>query len=1343
MYKSGCEHALTPSAFSKQYFFLTFVIGMLSKIFKRPLWKLNTPGMNYNFIVLFCSILFLNLFTSAKEPGSLERQIKWLPATDISINDYEKIKTLNFEGAAIKEDHLPYYHETILLKGNVNSAVVEIENAQFAPLKEQGLVPAKAIIPAEISITSEMALHKKQPYVSVSFLPFRKNSSTGTIEQLVSFNFKITSSNISSLQRTNAPTFAATSVLATGDFYKIAVTQDGVYKLTYQFLKNLGLDVDNIDPAKLRLYGNGGGMLPFANSAPRYDDLQQNAIYVAGENDGRFNQNDYVLFYGQGPTKWTYNAGDKKFHHQVNLYSDSTFYFITADPGDPAKRIQLQNSSSATATHVVTGFDDFSYHEADLSNFLHSGREWYGEQFDVVSNTKNFTFSFPNLITSEKVKTKVDAIGRSMLPNTSTFKILVDGQNISSFSMGGTGTDVTAIFANANARNDSALVSSSTVNVTLQFLSNDNSATGWLNYIEVNARRDLNFSGAGGQLQFRDTRSVGTGNVAEYTMSNVNSAVQIWDVTDPLNVFNEQILLNGTSLSFRLPSATLHQFIGFNDNSFLSARACGRIANQNLHALQQTEMIILTNSNFLSSSNKLAEFHRTHDNYSVAVVTNEQVYNEFSSGAPDVSAIRDFMKMFYDRSTSAADLPRFLLLMGDASYDNKSRVPSNTNFVLSYQSQNSLSPGSSYISDDFFGMLDDNEGDWDNVSGIMDIGVGRLPVKTSAEAETMVKKTISYASPDPAATSATCVDQSGSAFGDWRNMVSFVGDDGNGNIHANNQGCDGLAAIVKTNYPVYNIDKIYLDAYKEESTPGGQRFPDARQAIINRVQRGTLLMTYVGHGGEVGWAHERVLEVDDINSWTNSKSLAAFLTATCEFTRVDDPARTSAGELVLLNPNGGGIGLFTTTRLAYSTPNQQLCVSFFHHFFEPINGKMPTMGDIFELTKVDEFNSPNVRNFILLGDPALTLAYPKWNVKTNSINSVAVNAVPDTLKALSKITITGEVQDHNGVKLTNFNGIIYPTVFDKAVTYYTLGQDSNSTDPNDFDTPFPFSLQKNVLYRGKASVVNGDFSYTFVVPKDISFQYGFGRLSYYSTNGVEDANGYFENVVVGGINTSAANDTRGPDVKLYINDDKFVFGGLTDENPYLYATVVDSSGVNTAGTGIGHDITAQLDNDNQKLFVLNDYYQSDLNNYQKGTVKYKLADLNEGRHTLKFKVWDVYNNSSESYTEFIVESSATLALSHVLNYPNPFTTHTSFMFEYNCPCTSLQVMIQVFTISGKLIKTIDQHVSTEGYRADAISWDGLDDYGNRIGRGVYIYKLRVKASETKYAEKFEKLVILK
>jgi hypothetical protein len=403
---------------------------------------------------------------------------------------------------------------------------------------------------------------------------------------------------------------------------------------------------------------------------------------------------------------------------------------------------------------------------------------------------------------------------------------------------------------------------------------------------------------------------------------------------------------------------------------------------------------------------------------------------------------------------------------------------------------------------------------------------------------------------------------------------------------------------------------------------------------------------------------------------------------------------------------------------------------------------MPTCGEIFEQSKID-FTDRYTRNFLLIGDPAVRLAYPKFDVVTNSINTHPVSSTSDTIRALSKVTITGEVRDKSGIKLTAFNGIVYPTVFDKWVTYRTLGNDQYWTGDGGNDFPAPFLLQKNILYKGKAKVTNGDFSFTFIVPKDIAYQYGFGKLSYYADNGQIDANGYYSNVVVGGIDTSAAADNTGPDVKLYMNDDKFVFGGLTDANPYLYAVVHDANGINTVGNGIGHDVTSELDNDNSKTTVLNDYYEADLDSYQSGKVKYQLHDLADGTHSMNFKVWDVYNNSSEARTEFVVASSAALALDHVLNYPNPFTTHTTFMFEHNHPFSRLNVQIQIFTVSGRLIKTIQRDIDTEGYRSDEIDWNGLDDFGDKIGRGVYLYKIRVKASDNTYAEKFEKLVILR
>jgi hypothetical protein len=709
-----------------------------------------------------------------------------------------------------------------------------------------------------------------------------------------------------------------------------------------------------------------------------------------------------------------------------------------------------------------------------------------------------------------------------------------------------------------------------------------------------------------------------------------------------------------------------------------------------------------------------------------------------------------FVKMFYDRSTGPEELPRYLLLFGDGSYDNKNRFGSaNTNFIPTYQSLNSTLYTDTYVSDDYYGLLDDNEGLFLPLgvsSEYVDVGIGRLPVKTKSEARAGIDKIMRYTrtgfSPNLDNQSACDNTQNASPFGDWRNNITFIGDDEDGGLHQGSapslSGADQLAVLVDTTYDDYNVDKIYLDAYPQESTPGGERYPDVTRAIDKRVEKGCLIMNYTGHGGEVGLAHERVVEVAQINKWTNANNLPLFFTATCEFSRYDDPERTSAGEYVFLNPNGGGIALMTTVRLVFASPNFTVNKNFFLAAFEPLNGEMPRLGDLIEYMKDQPGgNSVNSRNFTLLGDPALRLAYPMHDVITDSVNSNPVTASSnDTLRALSLVTVSGHLSDKGGNLLSNYNGVLYPTVFDKAQNITTL---SNDGPPS---PPFTFSLQKNILYKGKVSVKDGKFTFTFIVPKDIAYAYGIGRISYYAENGTEDANGFYEKIIIGGSNDSAVADNTGPEVSLYMNDAKFAFGGLTDENPDVYAILKDNNGVNTVGNGIGHDITAVMDGNTDDVIVLNDYYQADLNSYKSGTIRYPFTDLSEGKHTLSLKVWDVYNNSSQTYTEFVVSKSADLALEHVLNYPNPFTTKTQFFFEQNRCCQQLEVELQVFTISGKLVKNISKFVQAEGYRSDPIEWDGRDDFGDKIGKGVYIYKLKVKTDDGSAAEKFEKLVIL-
>jgi len=1221
--------------------------------------------------------------------------------------------------------------------GTVEAALI---NAVYQSLASEGISLSDDKIPTDVKIAAQTGLIKKKPVASVSLVPIRRNPVTGKMEKLVEFDLIIfvKPAPQPSYSYKRSSHYASNSVLKTGTWYKIAVNHDGIFKLDYNFLKNLGLNVDGINPRNIRIYGNGGGMLPEENAVARQDDLAENAIYVTGETDGRFDPGDYVLFYGQSPHRWYYNAATRKFTHQTNLYSDSTYYFINADIG-AGKRWTVQASLS-NPDITVTTFDDYAFHEKDESNLLHSGREWYGEYFSFSTASRSFTFNFPNLEISQPVILKSSVAARS-ISQTSNFTVTVNGIPVNQHSITRVGSNYTDTYAKEDTRENTFFVNGSPITAGVTFANSSSSAEGWLNYIEVIARSNLVYNGS--PLIFRDKNSVGAGKKAEFIIRNAPSGLIILDVTNPANVFSQQYALSGNEARFTVSTDSLREFIAFVDGFGLSAAAAvGLVGNQDLHAIGQPDMIIVAHSSLLNEARSLANHHQTKNNLAVEVVSVEKIFNEFASGIHDITAIRDFLRMMYDRAGADTSLmPRYLLLFGDGSFDYKDRVANNTNLVPTYQSPNSLDPISTFVSDDYFGFLDETEGG-SFISGApdyLDIAIGRLPVTTSEEAQNIVNKIIHYQSDEsssinPVPGCSSALDQSNSVFGNWRNVITFIGDDEDGNIHMRQ--ANDMADYFVSNFPEYNIDKIYLDAYQQQSTPGGSRYPDVNEAISKRIFAGTLIMNYTGHGGVNGWAHERILDISGINAWNNIDKLPLFITATCEFSKFDDPQKTSAGEMVLLNANGGAIAMVTTTRLVFSGANFELNNNFLRQAFTPLNNRMPTFGEAVMLTKNLLAATPdaNSRKFTLLGDPSVMLAYPRYNVATTEINNEG--AADDTLQALKKVTIKGEVRDEFNNRMTGFNGIVYPTIFDKSVKVTTIQNDGGSA--------FNFNLQKSILYNGKASVSGGVFSFTFIVPKDIAYNIGQGKISYYADNGTIDANGYTF-MMIGGTATDFKRDDDGPQIDIFLNDEKFFFGGITNQNPLLLVKLNDTSGINTVGTGIGHDVTAVLDDNSQKTFVLNEYYKADLDKYTSGRVEFPLSNLEDGRHSLKVKAWDVFNNSSEAYTEFVVADDAELALNNVLNYPNPFTSHTSFLFEHNCPCKELLVTIKIMTVSGKVVKTISQEVISDGFRIDKdmINWDGLDEYGETIGRGVYVYKLNVRTPDGKSAQEFAKLVILR
>ena len=859
------------------------------------------------------------------------------------------------------------------------------------------------------------------------------------------------------------------------------------------------------------------------------------------------------------------------------------------------------------------------------------------------------------------------------------------------------------------------------VDINLRYNKETPSSEAWLDYLTLNVEQQLIFGNK--QLPFRNVTSVGSGNTGLFTISQADNQTRVWDITDIYAPRQINATLNGTNLVFKAGTDSLREFIVFNESvvytPILTGDGVGLVENQNLHGLGPTAMIIICHPEFYEYALMLKQIHQEHNGLSVEVVKNQQVYNEFSSGAPDVSALRNFIKMLYDRAGSEAEMPKYLCLFGDGSYDNRRNTSQNTNFILTYQSENSLSPTQSFVTDDFFGLLDEGEGGHE---GVLDIGIGRIPVKSKAEAANALQKIRNY------------LDIS--SYGEWRNRICFIADDEDYNTHVAQ--ADELSRIVKNRYPVYTIEKIYLDAFVQQSTSAGQRYPDVNRSLDNLMEKGLLITNYTGHGNERWLAEENILSVDQLIKYRNLNKLTVFMTATCEFSRFDNYSRTTAGEHAFLNPNGAAIALFTTTRLVYASPNFELNKNFYNFIFEnnPETGQKYTLGEVMMLTKNASGSGINKRNFTLLGDPALSLAYAPLYIRTNSITNSLTGELADTLKAYQKITVSGEIQDGSATRLTTYNGLVFPVVFDKK-------QDVKTLD-NDGEGSFSYSVINSLIFKGKSSVNNGEFQFSFIVPKDIRYNVDTGKVSYYGTNYqlFNDAKGFHNQFLIGGVSNDEGTDKLGPEIKLFLNNESFVNGGITNKKPDLLVLLSDMSGINTTGSGIGHDIVATIDRKTDQKFVLNDYYEAEIDDYTKGKISYHLPELEAGEHMLHLKAWDVYNNSSEDSLVFRVLGSDKLEIKHVLNYPNPFSTNTAFFFEHNRPGEILEVSVHVFSVSGKIVKTIHTQELSDGFRSRGINWDGKDDFGNKPGRGVYFYRLVVRTSLGEKAEKIEKLLIL-
>jgi hypothetical protein len=1280
--------------------------------------------MNFLFMsirVFFFALLFgLNWFgclNSLKAQPKIEKgSLQWT-----QINIYDPVlntskPVLFFDNGILKQNFpIAYVENKIALEQNQTLPKIYFTNTAFEVVPETDIAVLKNIsdIKDSITIQTSLQIENKQKYLVYSFLPIRKNRISGNYERLTNYVLEYKeSSSFANSQSMQVKSYAENSVLQSGDWYSFKVSKSGVYQITYNELKDLGLK----NPELVKIYGNGGSMLPEKNTGTETDDIKEIPVLMVTGSDGIFNAGDYILFYAQGPVVWNWDASKGIFNYTQHAFTDEINYFITS--GTSGKKITVADIPSGTPNQQVTTYDHYDFVENNLFSLIKSGREFYGDRFNVQTSY-DFSFDLSNLVSGESVNIQSEVLSRSEL--ITSYQFIYNNATFATAELPATNIyNNLAQYASVKTVQNSFTASAGKIKITLKYLNNgDLSAIGWLNYIKIWTRQNLKSSGS--QLEFRDTRSVGSGNVTNFTIDGATNQMLVWDITDINNVKQYSTTLQNSKLSFTASSETLHNYIVFDyKTSYIKPTLSSenKISNQNLHSLKDIDFLIVTHPLFLDQANELADLHRDKDGLSVSVVTSNEIYNEFSSGNPDVASIRNFAKMLYDKASSPKKRLKYLLLFGDGSYDRKSTSESNTNYVLTYQSSNSLVTTESYVSDDYFGLLDSMES---IESGLLDIGVGRFPVQDTATAEGIINKIKNY--------------YSYKSYGDWRNMLCFIADDEDNNIHM--EQADQLARYVTQNYPNFNLDKIYLDAFEQVSTTSGQQYPDVNTAIYNRLNQGALIMNYTGHGSESGLAAELIVKQKDIiNNWNNS-ILPVFVTATCEFSRFDDYSKQTAGEDILLKSNGGGIALLSTTRLVYSGPNFVLNYQFYKNaFLKDSLGKSLALGEIMRKTKNATGSDINKLNFTLLGDPALILPYPVNTVQTDSINGKTI-ITSDTIRAFQKVRISGSIKNNSGSIINAFNGTIYPVVFDKTEKITTLA--------NDNGTPFNFSQQKNILFKGQATVKNGYFKFDFIIPRDIDYNYDFGKVSYYAKDSSIDASGNFSKIVIGGLNTSNLTDSQGPIVKMYMNDTTFINGGITDKFPTLLAKVYDLNGINIGGHGIGHDLVATLDNNTDDVYILNNYYQTDIDNFQKGEVEFKMPEVTPGLHTLSLKVWDIFNNSTTAELSFRVLDEKTPNFGKVYCYPNPVNSSlqkTSFVFEHNKSDQSLEITIDIYNMTGKPVAKLQTTIQTTGFTSGPIEWDGTGSGGQLVPKGIYIYKITMYTKDGIAQSDAKKLIII-
>lgn len=1088
------------------------------------------------------------------------------------------------------------------------------------------------------------------------------------------------------------------SVLKDGTWIKLSVFQEGVYKLDYSTLQRMGLDMETLNPEQIRVFGNPSGILPEKNGVARPDDLTEMAIYVSGSEDGSFDEGDYVLFYGQEPTHW--NLNNDKYERLRNYYSDTTYYYMCPDSGVQGLRVEEKSSLNVEdATTVITEFPDFKCIEEELMSPFNIGRNWFGEMINAQDPELHLDFVFPNLVTDKVLRFNSVVMGRDKSGAMHYSIRINDNLLVNNATISKPGENYYGVLAEANGQ---FFLEGDTARFLMSINPQETKASLYLDYIEIYAWRRLKRVGEG--FPFRLKPSQLSHDKSAIWIQDVESRHWLWDVSQPLAPERQTGRLSAGNFVFAIGEKAEKRYYMFDPEEALSVASWTVVPNQDLHSITDADMLIITDLRLWEQAQALADFHAEKDGLLSVVVDAKEIYNEFSTGIPDPTGIRDFIRMVYHRS--AGNL-KYVTLFGRASFDSRDLKGYGLNLVPCYEMKEKPNHEISFCTDDYFGLMDEEEGE--GCAGRVDLGVGRIPVATVAEAEDVLRKIRHYT--DLAAT-----------HGEWRANQLFVSDNDKSEYVSNNEDYE---TIMNEAEPAMNVNKIYCGAYQRVSTSSGFRYPQVTDDILKAIDGGLLSFTYTGHGGVSALAEERIFGLGEIASLSNFERLPFVFTATCEFSKYDNPLLRSAGEQLFLLPNGGSIAMLTTCRLTFGIYNVKMGRSLTSQLYlRDEEGHPMRLGDIIRMAKSNSLNynsnsmlSLNISH-VFFGDPAMRLAIPEEKVKTLKINGYNVNDEEITIHAMSMVNVEGEITDYQGELDTAFNGELWVRLFDRK-TVMQVEYDKNE------DGTKTVKFHKDLLYRGKATVKEGCFNLSFQIPKDISLDADAPRFSYYAYDSIRgvDAMGCFDHLTLGGVDPSAVVDNEGPSINFYWNNQTFVNGDIVKPEGTLYADLYDAQGICHYDFCIGRNIMLGSNAPEYNNKVLNDFYEPVIDDFRRGRVVFPVSGLAPGNYDFSLKVWDTQDNCSEAGLWLVVGEDSDIFLAQVRNYPNPFAEETWFTFVHEGKDGNFDLVVEIFDLLGRRVNCISKRVSSTNGVVEPVRWDGRDTGGHPLSNGIYTYRL--------------------